>query len=63
MELGSTAAEALRDNESAVSQITNVLTERLNRNMALSGTYYVGDPLLSGDVRTCRDMVDELGLQ
>ena len=62
MELGSTRAEARRENESAVDEIGEVLKQRMNRNMAFSRSYYMNDPLLSSDVRTCRDLVDEFRL-
>lgn len=57
IELESTVEEALRNNKALVAQITNRLRERMNRTRALAD-----DPLLSSDLRTCRDLVDDLGL-
>lgn len=58
IQLGSTAEEAVRNNELGISQIADRLRERMNRTRALGD-----DPLLSSDLRTCRRLVDELGLE
>ncbi len=58
LDLGSTPEEALRNNEVEIAQIKDRLRDRMNR------TRWLGDdPLLSSDVRTCRDLVDDLGLE
>jgi hypothetical protein len=62
VELGSTSQDAVHENEEVVDQIAQILEERMDRHMRFSGSYFAGDQLLSSDLRTCRDLVDELGL-
>ena len=62
VELGSTSQDAVHENEEAVDQIAQILKERMDRHMRFSGSYFAGDRLLSSDLQTCRDLVDELGL-
>jgi hypothetical protein len=62
VELGHTTQEALDQNREAVDEIREVLDDRMDRNMTFSRSYYANDPLLSSDVRTCRDLVDQLRL-
>ena len=57
IELGSSPEQAVHDNGVAITQITERLRERMNRTRSLGE-----DRLLSSDVRTCRIVVDELGL-
>lgn len=59
---GRPSQDAIQRNREAVEEIKRVLTERMDRNMAFSRSYYADDPLLSDDLRTCRDLVDELRL-
>ncbi|MDH3207990.1 MAG: hypothetical protein OEO79_15395 [Gemmatimonadota bacterium] len=62
VDLGRSSQDAIQQNGEAVDGMKRVLSERMDRNMAFSRSYYADDPLLSGDLRTCRDLVDELRL-
>ena len=62
VEPGLTSRDALGQNQEAFDRIKEILTERMDRNMALSGSYYADDPLLGNDFRTCRDLVDQFRL-
>lgn len=52
--MGATAEEGLAATRRGVRDIAEVLRDRMRRNMAVSGNYFSEDPLLSGDLRTCR---------
>lgn len=54
---GRSTREALQANRDAITEIRERLAERLSRLV-----YIADDPLLSEDVPTCRDLVDELDL-
>jgi hypothetical protein len=58
IELGGTADEAVGNNTASIAQITDRLRERMNR-IRIRGN----DPLLSSDLRRCRALVDELGVE
>jgi hypothetical protein len=59
---GRSSQDAIQQNREAVDEMKRILSARMDRNMAFSRSYYANDPLLSGDLRTCRDLVDELRL-
>lgn len=58
IELGATPEDAVRNNKAGIAQIADGLRERVNRTRSLGD-----DPLLANDVRTCRVLVDDLGLE
>ena len=42
----------------AISEITAIYQARMNRNMALTGSYYADDPLIREDVEVCRSLIE-----
>ena len=60
-EAAGTTQEALSEIEEDFERIRGVLDERMRRSMA-GGNRYGYDPLIASDVRTCRDLVDQLRL-
>lgn len=57
LDSGWTAQEAQAVNEDAIGKLVDILRERIRRTI-----YIAQDPLLSSDVRTCRRLVDDLGI-
>jgi hypothetical protein len=58
IELGASPEDAVRNNKAEIAQIADGLRERVNRTRSLGD-----DPLLASDVRACRVLVDDLGLE
>jgi hypothetical protein len=56
--LGSTAEHAQEATVVAVSDISELYRVRFRRNMAVSGSYFVDDPLVRADFEMCRSLAD-----
>lgn len=58
--LGATHAESVQFASSTMEDIAGLYRERMRRNMAARGSHFVDDPLIAGDMDTCRRLAESL---
>jgi hypothetical protein len=58
--MGTPPANASSVTREAVRKVVEVLGERMNRNMAITGSFYVGDALLESDLTECGATAESL---
>ena len=54
--MGSSEDAARSATAKGIQSVSRVLMDRMNLNMATTGSHYADDPLLASDVRTCAEL-------